>query len=305
MEKKIDVKNTFPKLWDAAVLVRDLEKTRQRIESLGLGRFIHPGPPEGAEGLFYLGRPLQSQMKALLIQIGNLQMEFIQPDDKPNPWKDFLKSRGEGLHHLGVQVADVEKEVNRLTALGAEVTFTGNLKGKLGAAYMDLKTANLVIEFTSFCTLEADPPGKPDLYKAWDTAVLVKDIEKTRKQLEKLGFGPFVQPPVPAGAEGLFFHGKLLKSNSRSYIARYGNLHLELIQPDDQPNPWAEFLKTKGEGIHHIGFQVPNVETEVARLTGRGSETPFLGKIKGQTGAAYVDLKMADLFIELTSFGAG
>jgi hypothetical protein len=302
VEKNSSAKQIFPRVWDAAVLVKDIEKTKKRMEASGIGQFIHPLPPAGAEGLFFQGRPLASNMRAFLMQVGNLQLEFIQPDDKPNPWSAFLQQKGEGIHHIGVQVQDVDQEVKRLTALGAEVPFYGKIKGKLGAAYVDLKVANLIIELTSFCFIEPDVPAKPALPRMWDTAVLVEDLVQTTRRLEALGFGPFFEPHLPAGAEGLFYKGQLLDSGSRSCLTRFGNLQLEFIQPDDQPNPWQDFLNTKGEGIHHIGFQVQDVEKEVKRLTGLGAEVPFIGKINGQIGAAYVDLKVANLFIELTSF---
>ena len=153
MEENMSAKQTLPRLWDAAVVVKDLEKTARRLETLGIGQFVHGQPPAGAEGLFFQGKPLESDFKALIIRIGNMSLEFIQPDNKPNPWTEFLKTRGEGIHHIGFQVKDVEKEVNRLTGLGAEVPFYGKINGKIGAAYVDLKLANLFLELTSFCDI--------------------------------------------------------------------------------------------------------------------------------------------------------
>lgn len=303
MLKESSKKLTSPKFWDVAVLVKNLEETKKRMKTLAIGQFIHSGPPEGAEGLFFRGKPLESTFKVFLMQIGDLHLEFNQPDDKPNPWSEFMNAKGEGIHHLGFQVEDVEKEVDRLTALGAEVPFVGKINGKIGAAYVDLKIANLILELTSFCSIEQAVQVKPNFPIVWDTAVLVKDLDKAKIRLERFGFGPFVKPHAPAGAEGLFFLGKPLESNSRAVGTQIGNMHLELIQPDDTPNPWTEFMNAKGEGIHHIGFQVPDVEKEVDRLTALGAEVPFWGKINGKIGAAYVDLKIANLIIELTSFG--
>ena len=145
---------------------------------------------------------------------------------------------------------------------------------------------------------------KPDMssYVCRDMAVAVKDLEGTVKRLEELGTGPFFRPDEPAGAEGLFYRGEPLTSDYKALVARIGNMQIEIIQPDDKPNPWREFLEKRGEGIHHIGFQVENVEREVDRLTGRGVEVPFYGKINGKTGAAYMDLKIANLVFEITSF---
>jgi len=153
MEKNSSVKTAFPRCWDAAVLVKDLEKTKKRLEALSIGRFVQGHAPAGAEGLFFQGRPLTSDPRVFMLEIGNIRLEFIQPDDKPNPWKESLDTRGEGIHHLGFQVNDVEKEVKRLTDLGAEVPFFGKINGKIGAAYVDLKVANLVLELTSFCDI--------------------------------------------------------------------------------------------------------------------------------------------------------
>ena len=153
MENYGPAKSRLPRLWDVAVLVNDLEKVKKRIKELGIGEFIQAEPPEGAEGLFYQGKPLDADLKVCLLRIGNMNLEFIQPDDGPNPWSEFLKTKGEGIHHIGFQVENVEKEVDRLTSLGAEVPFYGKIKGEMGAAYVDLKVANLIFELTSFCNI--------------------------------------------------------------------------------------------------------------------------------------------------------
>ena len=53
-----------------------------------------------------------------------------------------------------------------------------------------------------------------------------------------------------------------------------------------------------------MDFYVDQVEKEVNRLKDQGAEVPLYGKIYGKMGDAYVDLKIADLVIELTSFTA-
>ncbi|UCC16318.1 MAG: VOC family protein [Dehalococcoidales bacterium] len=150
--------------------------------------------------------------------------------------------------------------------------------------------------------MDKDSPGIFDSYICWDVAVVVKDLESTVQRLEELGIGPFIIPDAPPGAEGLFYQGKPLESDYKALVARLGNMQIEIIQPDDKPNPWKEFLDTRGEGIHHIGFQVDDVEGEVDRLTGLGAKVPLIGKQNGKTGAAYVELNVANLVLELTSF---
>ncbi len=301
MKKDVSVKPVLPLFWDTAVLVNDLEKTKKRMAELGIGQLVRPGIPEGAEGLFYQDKPLASKLNVFITQIGDMQLEFVQPDATPNPWIDFFKARGEGIHHLGYLVEDVEKEVDRLVKLGAEMTFYGKAKGKIEAAYIDLKVGNLFIELTGWSEVSPDIAKKSAYTGFWDAAVLVKDLEKARKRMAELNIGTFEKGAPPAGAEGLIYRGKPLATAIKSFIVRAGNMHLEFIQPEDKPNnPWIDFLKARGEGIHHIGFLVRDVEKEVKRLTGLGAEVLHYGNVKGKMGVALVDLKIANLIVELT-----
>jgi len=120
---KKDLSNTLISgiCWDMAVVVRDLESTVKRLEELSIGLFVVPEAPEGAEGLFYNGEPLESEYKALVTRLGNMQIEIIQPDDKPNPWKEFLDTRGEGIHHICLEVDDIEKALADVQERGLQL----------------------------------------------------------------------------------------------------------------------------------------------------------------------------------------
>ncbi len=61
----------------------------------------------------------------------------------------------------------------------------------------------------------------------------------------------------------------------------------ELLEPTAGiPSLWAEFLNTRGEGIHHICTRVPDVETAVTQLVAQGGK--FL--IGDRRGWAYVEM---------------
>lgn len=49
-----------------------------------------------------------------------------------------------------------------------------------------------------------------------------------------------------------------------------GETHVELLEPSDPSSPVARFLSSRGEGIHHLAFQVPNVDTALAEVASRG-----------------------------------
>ena len=45
-----------------------------------------------------------------------------------------------------------------------------------------------------------------------------------------------------------------------------GEVLIELLQPTTEDSPIAKFLETHGEGIHHIAYQVTDLEGNLRRL---------------------------------------
>lgn len=45
-----------------------------------------------------------------------------------------------------------------------------------------------------------------------------------------------------------------------------GNVHIELLEPTSPESPIAKFIEKKGQGIHHIAYQVDNVRETIADL---------------------------------------
>ncbi|MEW6581483.1 MAG: methylmalonyl-CoA epimerase [Actinomycetota bacterium] len=49
-----------------------------------------------------------------------------------------------------------------------------------------------------------------------------------------------------------------------------GRGHVELIQPLDPDNSVGRFLARRGEGMHHVAFEVPDVAAALDELRARG-----------------------------------
>jgi methylmalonyl-CoA/ethylmalonyl-CoA epimerase len=49
-----------------------------------------------------------------------------------------------------------------------------------------------------------------------------------------------------------------------------GKPPIELIEPTDPQSPVTRFLATRGEGVHHLAFSVPNVDRALDDLVRRG-----------------------------------
>jgi methylmalonyl-CoA/ethylmalonyl-CoA epimerase len=60
-----------------------------------------------------------------------------------------------------------------------------------------------------------------------------------------------------------------------------GDSKIELLEATNEVSPIAKFINKKGEGIHHIAFDVENIEAEMKRLSALGfeilNETPKKG----------------------------
>ncbi len=52
---------------------------------------------------------------------------------------------------------------------------------------------------------------------------------------------------------------------------KIGETHIELVQPSEPDSPLVKFLETKGQGIHHICFEVEDVEAEVKAYLEKGA----------------------------------
>ena len=49
-----------------------------------------------------------------------------------------------------------------------------------------------------------------------------------------------------------------------------GETQIELLEPADPDGTVARFLARRGEGMHHICFEVPDVDAAIAELAARG-----------------------------------
>ncbi|WP_111308679.1 methylmalonyl-CoA epimerase [Confluentibacter sediminis] len=51
---------------------------------------------------------------------------------------------------------------------------------------------------------------------------------------------------------------------------KVGNHKIELLQAIKQNSPITKFIENRGEGVHHIAFEVENISAEIKRLKSVG-----------------------------------
>jgi catechol 2,3-dioxygenase-like lactoylglutathione lyase family enzyme len=121
-------------------------------------------------------------------------------------------------------------------------------------------------------------------------AIVVRDIEEKSKAYAAF-FGVDV-PGYSLTAEledaNTRFLGEQTEARAKLAFFQLDNIQVELIEPVGGPSTWQNFLDTKGEGIHHIAFHVPDMDEEVARLEGLGMTLQQSGDFTGGC-YAYID----------------
>ena len=62
----------------------------------------------------------------------------------------------------------------------------------------------------------------------------------------------------------------VLSENVKTAFLQSGPNKIELLEATSNDSPIAGFIKKKGEGIHHIAFDVADIEAEMLRLKKEG-----------------------------------
>jgi methylmalonyl-CoA/ethylmalonyl-CoA epimerase len=138
-------------------------------------------------------------------------------------------------------------------------------------------------------------------------ALVVKDLDKAVAYYQDLGIGPFMSPPVKAVKQT--YLGKAVPVDffkRKEVMGKMGESLLQLCQPLGGESPWQEFLDTKGEGVHHLGCIVNDVEKEEAILKEKGIEIILSSRFEGGGGSCYADIgKIGGILIELIERPSG
>tara|TARA_B110000046_G_scaffold40521_1_gene44914 strand:- start:62217 stop:62618 length:402 start_codon:yes stop_codon:yes gene_type:complete len=99
--------------------------------------------------------------------------------------------------------------------------------------------------------------------------IAVKDLKASAKMYEALlGKASYKTEVVESeGVSTLFF--------------QIGESKIELLEATNPESPIAKFIEKRGEGIHHIAYDVNDIEVEIERLKSEGfqliHETPKIG----------------------------
>ena len=126
----------------------------------------------------------------------------------------------------------------------------------------------------------------PNFNRLHHVCIVVHDIDKTQAYYESIGIGPWVAYPPLAEYEELQVASRDGFMAMKYRVCTLPNVQLQLCQPDHHPSPQRLHLDAKGEGVFHLGFEVPDADAAEAIAA---MPVKMKGRRANRTGFTYYD----------------
>ena len=133
------------------------------------------------------------------------------------------------------------------------------------------------------------------------------DLEATERLLtEQFGAGAWTRiPAVTFGADTTTLRGEPVEFTAHISLGYAAGIQLELIQPVSGPTIHSEFLEAHGPGLHHVCFEVADIDAACAAAVAAGVPVLMRGSMMGdEIEFAYVDSSASGApYVELARIG--
>jgi 4-hydroxyphenylpyruvate dioxygenase-like putative hemolysin len=134
--------------------------------------------------------------------------------------------------------------------------------------------------------------------------IIVKDAEKTASHYAEV-FGipkPAVVPIADDAFANTNYRGQSSTAKGKAAFFDLGPVQMELIEPVGTPSTWEEFLRTHGEGIHHIAFKTMDMDAARKFLASKGMDTIQSGAWDGGQYTYIESTQQLGTILELLHF---
>lgn len=294
--------NAFRHVSQVVWVVKDVDRMADYWEHLGI-RDMHRDGEVQYKNLTYRGKADPATVKQVTGHIGSLEIKWIEPVSGGSFWQDGLRAHGDGIRVVSYEV-DSSKAFDEQLAYfrqkGVGVVVENNWparKGRVRVAYLDTagagggNTLGLIYnpdrEQQAPASASNDYPlGNVDHF-AW----VVNDVRKVDAYYTSLGFKPFAS----------IDHAKMLDRIYRDQPGTYemwlgwdrtGDAPREWVQQITGPDIYVEYGKEHGEGFHHLGLIVTDMDAAIKQLKEKGappSQSAAWMTAKGKGRAVYID----------------
>jgi catechol 2,3-dioxygenase-like lactoylglutathione lyase family enzyme len=251
-------------------VVRDLEATKAAWARLGFRAVQDLGETTVAGS--FRAQSGTTKLRVATARLAGLEVVWMQPVEGQNALAEFLARHGDGIFSLNYRAASkeaLEAEVARLSALGVGVLQRAEVPSGAGAltiVHMDTEPQGKYVLGLVHGAPPASAPGEaaataegpPFPAKLSQYALVVESLQPVSDYWERLGF-PAMDVTHPALSD-LRYHGEPGRFDQKLGWHRHGTVTWEWIEPLQGPTVYRDFLKAHGEGLHHIAFDVPDID---------------------------------------------
>lgn len=119
------------KVTQVGIIVRDIEAKAQawsEILGLPLPEIIVTDTVDIAQ-TEYQGHRTTARARLAFFQLGQVDLELIEPIGEPSTWKDQLDQHGDSLHHIAFQIKGMTEKIAYLDAKGIPLAQRGEYTG--------------------------------------------------------------------------------------------------------------------------------------------------------------------------------
>lgn len=149
----------FDKYVHFGVVVKDYKKTIEVLENaFGIGPWrVNDFPPAGVDpsqlNMTYHGKKGDFKAKFCFANIGDTEIEVIQPVEGDSVWFDFLEEHGDGIHHVKFFVDSIVETKEYLESKGYTMLQSGvgvgPNEGRTWAYFKTQEDAGFILEVLS------------------------------------------------------------------------------------------------------------------------------------------------------------
>ncbi len=287
-------------------VVSDLDRLVWYWQRLGI-REIHHDGAVSYPNLTYRGKPDPATAKQITAQFGQTRIKWIQPLHGGRYWSEELKAHGDGIFVLSYAVQtsqEFDNQVKYFTSRSVTVAAENDWKPRAGSekarmVYLDTAAQG----GGTMMGLIYDPDAKANDIAATNEgneypfkqlghfAWVVNDVRKVDAYYTSLGFPPFSGIDHNISLDRVY-HGEPGTYEMWLGWNRTGEAPFEWVQQITGPDIYVEYMKKHGEGFHHLGVNVTNMDEAIKQFSARGaapSQLAAWSTPKGKGRAVYVD----------------
>jgi len=262
-------------------VVKNLDPVLNYWGNLGLKNVQRTNAREFT-GLIYRGKPSPTTARSATAHMGGVLIEWIQPVTGNNLYTEFLKRHGDGILALGFAAKsdqELDRQIQYFHSKGVEAAQRTKWKGTKGTGhgvYIDTAAKGGGMTLAVYHDPNVSAAGDAGregndapFTKLTHYAFVIRDVHKVGEYWQGLGFG--AMEISRAVIVNKMYRGQTGKFEMDAGWWRFGAVPFEWVQPIQGPSVYEEYLKAHGEGFHHFGVSVPDMDAGFKTFAAKGA----------------------------------